>query len=73
MPRAQTEPSRINADELWRMMERHEPVVILDSRNPQAWADADVMIPGALRVPADQVPQHLDEIPRGRPVVPYCT
>ena len=52
---------------------RGEEIVFVDSRNPKAWAESDVKLPGAIRVEADRVREHLAEIPRGRPVVAYCT
>jgi rhodanese-related sulfurtransferase len=54
-------------------MERGEPFVFLDTRNPQAWGEADTKLPGAVRVPADEVEQHLKDIPRDRAVITYCT
>ena len=30
-------------------------------------------LPGAVRVPADEVDKHLSEIPRDRAVITYCT
>jgi rhodanese-related sulfurtransferase len=54
-------------------MDRGEPLAFLDNRNPTAWGKADTKLPGAIRVPADEVEQHLDEIPRDRVVITYCT
>jgi rhodanese-related sulfurtransferase len=54
-------------------MDRGEPFTFVDTRNPQAWGEADTKLPGATRVPADEVEQHLDEIPRDRAVITYCT
>lgn len=68
-----TETVRITADDLKARLARGEPVVLLDSRNPKAWAESDVKLPGAIRVEADRVRDHLPEIPRGRPIVAYCT
>jgi rhodanese-related sulfurtransferase len=70
---SQMEPTRITVDELKERMDRGEPFTILDTRNPQAWAEADTKLPGAIRVPADEVEQHLNEIPRDRAVISYCT
>ncbi|MBD0324868.1 MAG: hypothetical protein ICV68_00470 [Pyrinomonadaceae bacterium] len=67
------EPTRVTVDEVKERMDRGEPVVFLDNRNPQAWGEADTILPGAIRVPADEVEQHLDEIPRDRAVITYCT
>lgn len=68
-----TKVGRITAEEVTDRMARGERFVLLDSRNPKAWAESDVMLPGAIRVEADRVRDHLHEIPRGRPIVAYCT
>jgi rhodanese-related sulfurtransferase len=54
-------------------MERGEQLAFVDTRNPQAWGESDVKLPGAVRVPANELEQHLDEIPRDRAVITYCT
>jgi len=61
---------RISVDDV---AERGEDVFFVDTRNPQAWAEAETRLPGAIRVPADQVEQHLAGIPRDRTIVTYCT
>jgi rhodanese-related sulfurtransferase len=61
---------RISVDDV---AERGEDVFFVDTRNPQAWAEAETRLPGAIRVPADQVEQHLADIPRDRTIVTYCT
>jgi rhodanese-related sulfurtransferase len=65
--------TRVTADEIKERLDRGEPIVFIDARNPQAWGEADEKIAGAIRVPADEVDEHLDEIPKGRSVVTYCT
>lgn len=67
------EPTRITVDEVRERMDRGEPFTFIDTRNPQAWAEADTKIPEAIRVPADEVEQHLSAIPHDRVVVTYCT
>ena len=64
---------RVTAEEVKARLARREPIVFLDTRNPKAWAESDVKVPGAIRVEADRVRDHLSEIPRGRPIVAYCT
>jgi rhodanese-related sulfurtransferase len=54
-------------------MNRGEDVYFVDTRNPQAWAAADTKLPGAARVPADAVEQHLADMPHDRMIVAYCT
>jgi len=67
------EPTRITVGELQERMSRGEQFTILDNRNPKAWSDAQTKLPGALRVPADEIERHLDEIPRDRVIITYCT
>lgn len=65
--------NKLTVEEVKQRMDRGEPLVFADARNPQAWRDATTMLPGAIRVPADQVEQHLGEIPHDRTVISYCT
>ena len=67
------EPLRVTAKEVIERMNRGEDVYFVDTRNPQAWAEADTKLPGAVRVPADAVEQHLADMPRDRMIVAYCT
>lgn len=67
------EATRITAEEIKQRMSRGEQFIFVDTRNPQAWGEADTKLPGAVRVPADEVEKHLSEIPRDRAVITYCT
>ncbi|HYY96975.1 MAG TPA: rhodanese-like domain-containing protein [Pyrinomonadaceae bacterium] len=67
------EATRVTVDEVKERMDRGEQFAFVDTRNPQAWGESDVKLPGAIRVPAGELEQHLDEIPRGRAVITYCT
>jgi rhodanese-related sulfurtransferase len=67
------EVTRVTVDEVKARMDRGEPVLFLDTRNPTAWNESDVKLPGALRVPADEVEQRLKEIPHDRAIITYCT
>jgi rhodanese-related sulfurtransferase len=67
------EATRVTVDEVKERMDRGEQFAFVDTRNPQAWGSSDVKLPGAVRVPADELEQHLDEIPRDRAVITYCT
>ena len=64
---------RITVDEVRKRLAQDGDIFFVDTRNPQAWAKGDTKLPGAIRVPADQVEQHLADIPRDRTVVTYCT
>src|SRR5436853_7573144 len=71
---AQTmEATRVTVDEVKERMGRGEPLAFIDTRNPKAWGESDIKLPGAIRVPADEVEQNLEEIPRDRAVITYCT
>jgi rhodanese-related sulfurtransferase len=67
------EATRITTDEVRERMDRGEEFAFLDTRNPTAWGQSDQKLPNALRVPADQLPEHLNEIPKDRAVITYCT
>lgn len=67
------ETTRITVDEIGERLNRGEQFAFVDTRNPQAWAQSDQKLPGAIRVPADELDQHLDDIPRDRAVISYCT
>jgi len=65
--------TRITVDEVKQRMDRGEQFAFVDSRNPKAWAEADKKLPNAIRVPAEELEQHLAEIPKDRAVITYCT
>ena len=67
------EATRVTVDEVKERMDRGEQFTFLDTRNPTAWAEAETKLPNAIRVPANEVEQHLDQIPRDRTVISYCT
>ena len=67
------EALRITADQFKKRMESGEDFTLLDTRNPQAWAESDTMATGALRVPLDELDGSLSRIPKGKSVVAYCT
>lgn len=64
---------RITVDELRKRMDKGEDFVVIDTRNPQAWAQSDVKLPEAIRAPADNLDQILSNIPKHKPIVAYCT
>jgi len=65
------------AEEVMRWMDRGQAVVFVDTRNPQAWSQSNEKLPGAIRVPADEVERRMSEIPKSvqgeRWIVTYCT
>ena len=67
------EVTRITTDEVKERMDRGEEFAFVDTRNPTAWGESDKKLPNAIRVPAEELDQHLDEIPKDRAVLTYCT
>lgn len=67
------EVTRVTVDEIKARMDRGEAFTFVDTRNPTAWGEADKKLPGAIRVPSNEVAQHFDQIPRDRTVITYCT
>jgi hypothetical protein len=67
------EPTRVTVDEVKERMDRGEAFTFIDTRNPKAWAEANTKLPGAIRIPAEDVEQRLEQIPRDRTVITYCT
>jgi len=64
---------RITKEDVKRRLDAGEHILFVDARSPEAWEGSNEMIPGAIRVPADEVERHLTEIPSRGPVVAYCT
>jgi rhodanese-related sulfurtransferase len=68
MPSNKISPEETNARVL-----AGEPIIFLDSRNPTAWGRSNRKIPGAVRVPPDQVESILGEVDRNATLIAYCT
>jgi len=64
---------RITVDDLRKRMEKGEDFVVIDTRNPQAWAESEGKLPEAIRVTSDNLEQTLSNIPKDKPIVTYCT
>lgn len=67
------EPLRISVDEVKRRLDSGESIAFVDARADDAWRKAELQIPGSIRVPPDEADAHLDEIPKHRLIVSYCT
>ena len=66
-------PSRLTVADVNALIKRGEPLAFIDSRNPIAWGSSKVKLPGALRIPIDEVERHLPTLPRDRRLIVYCT
>jgi rhodanese-related sulfurtransferase len=59
---------RIDPDEARELIE--EGATLIDVRRNDI---VDVPLDGALRIPPDEIPQRLGELPRDRPIIVACT
>ena len=66
-------PEPLTASAAKEALDAGEPIVFVDARNPTAWGSSQEKLPGAIRIPVDEVRPHLAEIPRGALTVTYCT
>ncbi len=67
------EPQLVSAEEAWRLVQEGAQPVFIDTRNAKHWGQSDVKIPGALRIWREELAARLGEVPRGRPIITYCT
>ena len=47
--------------------------VILDVVAPMAWEQLDRVIPGAVRIPPEEIGERWRELPREQVIIAYCT
>lgn len=65
------EPTRLYSPAaLVSMIQRGEPIVLLDVREPEEFAENH--IPGALNIPQRELEARREELPRDALVIPYC-
>ena len=67
------QPEALTAAEAKKMLDAGEDIVFVDSRNPVAWGQSSQKLPGAVRIPADEVARHMAELPAGATAITYCT
>ena len=65
--------SSLTVAQVKELTDQGQPVMFIDSRNPIARGSSRVKLPGALRIPIDQVERHLTALPRDRRLIVYCT
>jgi membrane protein DedA with SNARE-associated domain len=65
--------ARISQDELKRDLDTGKPVLIVDLRSELDVAAAPFVIPGALRIAAEELERRHQVIPRDRDVIVYCS
>jgi membrane protein DedA with SNARE-associated domain/rhodanese-related sulfurtransferase len=65
--------ARISVDELYQHMKSGAAPVVLDVRSLTAQSMEQRRIPGALHLPVQQVSAQMDQLPRDRDIILYCT
>jgi membrane protein DedA with SNARE-associated domain/rhodanese-related sulfurtransferase len=65
--------ARISVEELKHKIDAHEDIAIIDLRHPLDFLPQPYTIPGAIRIPAEELERRHNELPRDRDVVLYCT
>lgn len=66
-------PSPLTVADVNELIARGQPIAFIDSRNPIAWGSSKLTLPGAQRVPIDEVERHLPALPKDRRLIVYCT
>ena len=64
---------RIEPDVLHKRMTEQKNVTIIDLRQRLDFSFLPHVIPGALRIPIDEISRRHEEIPRDEDIVLYCT
>lgn len=64
---------RITPEELKRELDQGIDVAIVDVRQPASYASSPYKLPGAIRIEPDQLGYAYGSLPRGVPIVAYCT
>jgi rhodanese-related sulfurtransferase len=63
--------TEVSAGDVVPMVERKDPVVLLDVREPNEWNLGH--IPGAIHLPRGQLESHIEAlVPRDRSIIVYC-
>ena len=65
--------ARVDPRELKEMLDREQPVYIVDLRHPLDYLPDPRTLPGAVLLTPDKVVEHSASIPRDRDVVLFCT
>ena len=71
--RKQLAKDRISPEELRRKLDAGEALTIVDLRHPLDFLPDPRVLPGALRMPTEELEERIGEIPRDREIIVYCT
>jgi len=65
--------TRVTPEEVRERLARQEQLTFVDARDPKAWSESNEKLPGAIRIPADEVAMHVGDLPRDRTIITYRT
>lgn len=63
----------MSVEDAWRLVEEGHNPFFLDSRNSKHYGQSDVKIPGSVRIWREELEARIDEVPRERIIITYCT
>jgi rhodanese-related sulfurtransferase len=67
------EPTKLTASEVMGRMHHGERFAFIEARTQKEWCESDSRLPGAIRMVASEVEQHLREVPQGRTIITCCS
>ena len=64
---------RITVQELKAKMDKGEDIVIIDVRAGREYTDSKIKMKGAVRISIVQLESRINELPRDKEIITYCT
>lgn len=64
---------RMSIQELKEKIDKGDRIVILDVRSGEDYSRSEYKIPGAIRIPIDQLKKRHTELPAAAEIVTYCS
>ncbi len=64
---------RITREDLLKKIDSKEDITLIDVRNDADYSSSAVKIPGALRIPLEELEARVKELNPSREAVTYCT
>lgn len=68
-----TDSLRITKEDVISRMNSGEEIAFIDVRNPGPWERTARKIKGAIRIALTELDRRIEDIPKNKPVVTYCT
>jgi rhodanese-related sulfurtransferase len=62
---------RVTTEEVKAELQNDKAIFFIDARNSTDWNASDIKVRGAVRIPTEELPQRLDQVPRGETVITY--